>query len=115
FIGTIRDQTDGLDVVGLDYEAYRPMAETVLQKIAGEHARAHALTSLAIRHRVGSLAVGEVALAVVVAAPHREAAFAACRNVVEAIKADVPIWKREHFRSGARWVGSSEMEPREVG
>ena len=70
------------------------MAEKELALIAGEIARAHPGVTLDIRHRIGSLAVGDVAVAVAAASPHRAAAFAACRAGIEAIKARVPIWKR---------------------
>ncbi len=104
FVGVVRDHNDGKIVTGLDYEAYVPMAEKEMARIAETVALAHPETALAMRHRIGSLKIGDVAVAVVAAAPHREEAFAACREGIEAIKARVPIWKREHGPDGAVWV-----------
>lgn len=88
----------------LEYSAYIPMAEKELERIAGEIARAHPGVTLDIRHRIGSLAVGDVAVAVAAASPHRAAAFAACRAGIEAVKARVPIWKKEFGPDGSSWV-----------
>ncbi len=104
FVGVVRDQNEGRAVTRLDYEAYGPMAEKEMARIAEELATLHPEARLAMRHRVGSLTVGEVAVAVVAAAPHRGDAFAACREGIERIKARVPIWKREEGPSGVRWV-----------
>ena len=88
----------------LDYEAYGPMAEREMARIADELARLHPEAAVLMRHRVGSLAIGDVAVVVAAAAPHREEAFAACRDGIERIKARVPIWKKETGPSGAVWV-----------
>lgn len=105
FTGRVRNQSLGKAVLRLEYEAYRPMAEKALAAIAAEIAERWPGTAIAIRHRVGTLEVGEVAVAIAVAAPHRDAAFAGCRHAIERLKADVPIWKREIFRDGSAWVG----------
>jgi molybdopterin synthase catalytic subunit len=104
FVGVVRDHSEGRQVMKLEYSAYIPMAEKEMDRIAAEIARAHPGVSVAFRHRLGSLAIGDVAVAVVAAAPHREAAFAACRAGIEAIKARVPIWKKETGSDGSAWV-----------
>lgn len=104
FVGVVRDHNDGRHVDRLEYEAYGPMAESEMARIAEELARAHPKAQVIFRHRVGVLKVGEVAVAVAAAAPHRTEAFAACRAGIEAIKARVPIWKREFGPSGTIWV-----------
>ena len=85
----------------LDYDAYLPMAERELLRVAAEVAEHHDLSAMTMVHRIGSLAVGEVSVAVVAAAPHRGAALLACSEAVEALKRDLPIWKREHHADGA--------------
>jgi molybdopterin synthase catalytic subunit len=75
-----------------------------MDRIAGEIALSHPGASVEFRHRLGSLAIGDVAVAVAAAAPHRDAAFAACRAVIEAVKARVPIWKKEFGPGGSSWV-----------
>ena len=105
FTGAVRNETKGRAVVKLDYEAYTPMAEAKMAEIASE---AHAQwpgSRVAIHHRVGTLLPGEVAVVIAAAAPHREAAFAACRHAIERLKQDVPIWKKETFADGVVWVG----------
>ena len=104
FVGVVRDHNEGRAVTRLDYEAYGPMAEKEMARIAEELAALHPEARLAMRHRVGTLAVGDVAVVVVAAAPHRNEAFAACREAIERIKARVPIWKREEGPSGVHWV-----------
>lgn len=104
FVGVVRDHNDGKRVTRLEYSAYIPMAEKELERIAVEIARAHPGVAVDFRHRLGALAIGEVAVAVAAAAPHRSAAFAACRAGIEAIKARVPIWKREFGPDGDSWV-----------
>lgn len=104
FVGVVRDHDGGRRVTRLDYSAYIPMAEKELERIAGEIARAHPGVAVDFRHRIGSLTVGEVAVAVAAASPHRAAAFAACRAGIEAIKARVPIWKKEFGPDGSSWV-----------
>lgn len=111
FLGVVRNHNDGVRVSRLDYEAYEPMARALLQELAERVARVCGVSALLAVHRLGELAVGDVALAVVAAAPHREAAFAACRQVVDAIKADVPIFKREHTDAGVHWVDARHRHP----
>lgn len=105
FTGTVRDCSRGRDVAHLEYEAYVPMAERVLARIGDEIAEQWPGTRTAIVHRVGTLAVGETAVVIAVAAPHRAEAFEGCRHAIERLKEDVPIWKREVFADGSEWVG----------
>jgi molybdopterin synthase catalytic subunit len=104
FVGLVRDHHQGRAVLRLDYSAYGPMAEAECARIVAE-AEARWRVAVALRHRIGSLAIGEAAVAVVVAAAHREEAFAACRHVIEEVKRRVPVWKREYYADGAvAWV-----------
>ncbi len=104
FEGVIRDHDHGAAVRSLDYSAH-PDAEAFLHRVCREVAGASGL-AVAAAHRVGTLAVGDVALVAVVAAPHRAEAFAACALLVDRIKAEVPIWKRQHLADGgAEWLG----------
>jgi MoaE-MoaD fusion protein len=96
----------GQRVEGLEYEAFEPMALAVLEAIADEIAARFAVHRLAIVHRVGAVAVGEVSVLIVAAAPHREAVFAACRYAIEELKARAPIWKAERFADGSVWLGA---------
>jgi molybdopterin synthase catalytic subunit len=104
FTGAVRDETHGRRVVRLHYEAYVPMAERVLARIGAELEGRHG-ASVAIVHRVGTLEPGEAAVVIACAAPHRAAAFRACEEAIERLKADAPIWKREVFEDGSVWVG----------
>jgi len=104
FEGVIRDHDHGAAVSSLEYSAH-PDAETFLAKICHELTESSGLV-VAAAHRVGALTVGDVALVVAVAAPHRAEAFAACATLVDRIKSEVPIWKRQHLADGAtEWVG----------
>ncbi|HET6345406.1 MAG TPA: molybdenum cofactor biosynthesis protein MoaE [Myxococcota bacterium] len=104
FLGLVRDHHEGRAVRGLDYSAYGPMAEAECSRIVAE-AEERWRVAVALRHRVGSLAIGDAAVAVAAASAHREEAFAACRYVIEEVKRRVPIWKREHYADGSvAWV-----------
>jgi MoaE-MoaD fusion protein len=106
FTGVVRREGHHLpDVVRLEYEAYVEMAEEVLADIAAEIEREWAGTEIAIHHRVGSLAVGEVAVAITAAAAHRAPAFEACRAAIDRLKERAPIWKKEIGESGEAWLG----------
>jgi len=109
FLGTVRNTNDGRCVVAIDYTAYDAMAEKVLACIAAELAAAAPGLRLALRHRLGRLAVGEAAIAIVAASPRRDAALAAIRTALERVKSEAPIWKREIYADGgADW---RELEP----
>jgi len=105
FIGVVRDTSEGRAVTRLDYEAYATMAEAEMVRIVHDIEREIAGTRLAVLHRVGSLAVGDAAIVCAASAPHRAEAFLACRTLIDRIKAQVPIWKREHGPDGSAWVG----------
>ena len=104
FIGKVRDRSRGHAIDHLEYEAYAPMALKVMRAIAGAIEAAVPGASLAIHHRLGRLAIGEVAVIIAAAAPHRAEAFTACRDAIERLKEDVPIWKREVATDGTTWV-----------
>ena len=106
FAGVVRRQGHHLpDVIRLEYEAYVEMAEQVLADIAEEIEREWPGTRLAIHHRVGSLSVGETAVVIAAAAPHRAEAFEACRAAIDRLKHRAPIWKKEIGESGEAWLG----------
>jgi molybdopterin synthase catalytic subunit len=106
FEGWVRDHNDGRRVLRLEYEAYVPLATAEGARIVEEASRRFAVTRLACVHRVGSLAIGDLAVWVGAGAAHRDAAFAACRYVIDEVKARVPIWKKEHYTDGSSgWVG----------
>jgi molybdopterin synthase catalytic subunit len=104
FIGMVRRESAGRTVERLEYEAYAEMASRQLERIAQEVATQHG-ARVAIAHRVGVLAVGEPAVMIACAAPHRAEAFAACRDTIERLKREATIWKREIGPDGAVWVG----------
>ncbi len=108
FSGTVRHHSTAGDVTGLDYEAWPEQAEARLREIAGEMFDRWPVRKVALLHRTGHLAVGEVSVVVCCSAPHRAEAFEACRHGIERIKEDVPIWKKEALTSGeAHWVTGS--------
>ncbi len=106
FIGTVRNQTKGKEVIKLEFEAYAPMAISEMRKIAERAAKQWPVQKMAIHHRVGTLGVGEIAVIISVACPHRKAAFEACSFAIDTLKETVPIWKKEFFRDGAVWVAA---------
>lgn len=103
FIGTVRERSRGQRVTRLDYEAYAEMAEAKMREIAARLEATHG-ARVAMHHRVGELSVGEIAVIVAAAAPHRDAAFAASRGAIDELKTIVPIWKKEHTEDGAVWI-----------
>jgi molybdopterin converting factor subunit 1 len=105
FIGNVRGQSQGKTIEHLDYEAYVPMAEATMATIAAEIEARVVGSRVAIHHRIGRLAIGESAVIIAASAPHRAEAFTACRDAIEALKRDVPIWKREHATDGTSWYG----------
>lgn len=104
FSGDVRNHDGGRDVLTLTYEAH-PTAERVLAAVAAEVAAAHPLTAMAVAHRIGPIPIGESALVVAVSAAHRGEAFAACAELVEQVKAKLPVWKHQRFTDGTEeWV-----------
>ena len=104
FEGWVRNHNDGRAVDGLRYEAYAALAVAEGERVVAEALQRFAVIDVRCVHRVGDLAIGELAVWVGVAAAHRDAAFDACRYVIDEVKARVPIWKRERYVEGeARW------------
>lgn len=111
FLGTVRDHADGRPVRGIRYEAYREMAEGVLSEIAREAAQRLGTHRIAVVHRLGDLAVGEVSVGIATASPHRAEAYEASRYVIEEIKKRLPVWKLERYADGdAEWVPGRPLE-----
>ncbi|MEV0151148.1 MULTISPECIES: molybdenum cofactor biosynthesis protein MoaE [unclassified Nonomuraea] len=108
FVGTVREQDHGKPVTRLSYSAH-PSAGDELRRVAEKVAADFPVTALAAVHRVGDLELGDIAVIVAVAAPHRQEAFAASRRLIDDLKAEVPIWKHQAFADGsAEWVGACE-------
>jgi molybdopterin synthase catalytic subunit len=107
FLGTTRDHNDGAAVQLLQYEAYPEMAQRVMCSLFEEALKRHPITRARVVHRLGEVPIGEVSVAIVVASPHRGPAFEACRFLIDRLKNEVPIWKREQLRDGdgSRWIG----------
>src|SRR5262249_35093217 len=105
FTGVVRDHNLGKEVVRLHYEAYRPMVLRTLSDIIARIEGALPGTRVAIVHREGTLAVGDIAVVIAASAPHRPEAFDACRQAIELLKQDVPIWKKEVSPTGEEWIG----------
>lgn len=105
FIGVVRDHDRGQNVASLDYSVH-PTAQARLTEVAAVVAGRAGAVRLAALHRSGHLEIGDVAVIVAAAAPHRDAAFAACRDLIDTVKAEVPIWKHQHLGAGGtEWVG----------
>ncbi|MDW8804900.1 molybdenum cofactor biosynthesis protein MoaE [Streptomyces scabiei] len=106
FVGTVRNHDAGADVDALGYSCH-PTAEAEMRRIAEKVVANHPVRALAAVHRVGELAVGDTAVVVAVACPHRQDAFAACRQLIDDLKHEVPIWKHQKFSDGTEeWVGA---------
>lgn len=106
FVGTVRDVDGGKPVTELDYTAH-PTVSDVFGEIADQVASSHAVLAVAAVHRVGDLKVGDIAVVVAAAAPHRGEAFEACRRLIDELKSRAPIWKHQLFDDGGEeWVGS---------
>lgn len=104
FSGDVRDNDHGRAVTSLEYEAH-PSAQSVLERVAAGVAARHEVESVAVAHRYGPIAIGEAALVAAVAAKHRGAAFAACMELVDAVKEQLPVWKHQVFADGTdEWV-----------
>jgi len=106
FVGTVRNQTKGKAVLRLEFEAYEPMAISEMTKIAKAIEAKWNAIHVVIHHRVGVLDIGEAAVIISVATPHRKAAFEACQYAIDTLKETVPIWKKEIFEDGEVWVAA---------
>ncbi|HWA09899.1 MAG TPA: molybdenum cofactor biosynthesis protein MoaE [Opitutaceae bacterium] len=112
FEGWVRNRNDGQAVLALDYEAYGPLAGKEGARILDEARGKFSVLHILAVHRVGSLALGDLAVWVGVAAEHRGDAFGACRYVIDETKARVPIWKKEHYAAGASaWINAATRGP----
>jgi molybdopterin synthase catalytic subunit len=106
FVGTTRNHSEGHpDVEQLEYEAYDELATKELERVALDAVERHGLGAVYLAHRVGIVPVGEPSVIVAASAPHRAEAFAGCRDLIDELKRTVPIWKKERWSGGGRWVG----------
>jgi MoaE-MoaD fusion protein len=110
FDGCVRNQSHGRRTLYLDYESYESMAGAKIREIAAALHEKFAIDRVAIAHRLGRLEIGETSVFIAVSAPHRSAAFAACRYAIDTLKRTVPIWKKEYFEDGAVWA-DGELPP----
>lgn len=113
FDGIVRDNTRGRRTLWLDYEAFEEMALKQMQTLAAEAVKKFGIRDVTLVHRLGRLTVGETSVLVVVASAHRSAAFDACRWLIDTLKKQVPIWKKEQFEDGAVWA-DGEPFPEEI-
>jgi len=104
FAGIVRNENKGKKVLYLEYEAYEDMALALMERIGAEARAKWPITDLRMVHRLGRLEIGEASVAVAVASPHRTEAFAACRFLIDTLKAQVPIWKKEYYADGSAWL-----------
>lgn len=112
FLGMVRNHQDGQAVLRLEYSAYEPMAEAEASRIVAE-AESRWPARIALSHRLGDLAIGDIAVAVVAASGHRGPAFEACRYVIEELKRRVPVWKKEYYADGTvTWVDPTRATSR---
>ncbi|ARI78042.1 molybdenum cofactor biosynthesis protein MoaE [Halobacillus mangrovi] len=108
FIGTVREFTHGKRTLYLEYEAYKPMAEKKLSEIGEEIKNTWPDSKTAIVHRVGRLDITDIAVIIAVSTPHRADSYEASRYAIERIKEIVPIWKKEHWENGEKWIGDQK-------
>ncbi len=106
FIGTVRDTTKGKKVIALEFETYKKMAISEFNKIVVQANKNWPIHKIAILHAVGKKQIGELAVVIAVSAAHRDAAFMACRYIIDTLKKTVPIWKKEVFEDGEVWVAA---------
>jgi len=106
FIGTVRNQTQGKQVMNLEFEAYTPMAKKEMEKIALRIAAEWDAIAVSMHHRIGVLQIQDAAVIIAISTPHRVAAFQACAYAIDTLKETVPIWKKEIFFDGEVWVAA---------
>ncbi len=105
FEGWIRDHNEGREVERLEYEVYRPLAETEGERVISEACERYSISNAICVHREGLLELGDIAVIVCVVSSHRAAAFDACRYIIDEVKSRLPIWKKEHYTGGvSEWV-----------
>jgi molybdopterin synthase catalytic subunit/molybdopterin converting factor small subunit len=105
FVGTTRVESRGRTVQHLDYEAYEGMAENVMAELAASLRQRYDLCEVAIHHRTGRVEIGEASVVIAVSAPHRQDALAACKDAIDTLKEQVPLWKKEVYEGGEEWIG----------
>jgi MoaE-MoaD fusion protein len=105
FVGTTRVESRGRTVQHLDYEAYQGMAENVMAEIAASLKQRYDLCDVAIHHRTGRVEIGDASVVIAVSAPHRQDALAACKEAIDTLKEQVPLWKKEVYEGGEEWIG----------
>jgi molybdopterin synthase catalytic subunit/molybdopterin converting factor small subunit len=105
FVGTTRVESRGRTVQRLDYEAYEGMAEQVMAEIAAELKNRYDVLEIAIHHRTGRVEIGEASIVIAVSAKHRQDALAACKDAIDTLKEQVPLWKKEVYEGGEEWIG----------
>ena len=105
FVGTTRLHSRGRNVERLEYEAYPGMAQKVMSEIADGLKERYDLIAIAIHHRTGVVATGEPSVVIAVSAPHRQDALSACRDAIDTLKEQVPLWKKEIYEGGEEWIG----------
>ena len=110
FLGTTRNNFQGKRVLTLEYEAFEEMALKKMGEIRKEIQGEFSIEDIAISHRIGSVPIGQISLVVAVASPQRKEAFLACHKAVDRVKEIVPIWKKEVFEDGSRWVACEDHE-----
>ena len=110
FLGTTRDNFEGKRVITLEYEAFEEMAVKKLEEIRQGLMAEFQIEDIAIAHRIGRVDIGQISLVVAVASPHRKEAFLACHEAVDRLKATVPIWKKEIYEDGSRWVACEDHD-----
>ena len=106
FVGTVRNHAHSKAVKKLAFEAYEPMALKEMEKLAAQATANWTLSKVLIHHVVGEKAIGEPVVVIGVASPHRQAAFEACRFLIDELKKTVPIWKKEFYEDGSMWVNA---------
>ncbi|PLR66348.1 molybdenum cofactor biosynthesis protein MoaE [Bacillus sp. UMB0893] len=105
FVGTVREFTKGKRTLSLEYQAYESMAVKMLSQIGKEIKGRWPDTCVAITHRIGKLEISDIAIVIAVSSPHRKTAYKANEYAIERIKQIVPIWKKEFWEDGTRWIG----------
>lgn len=106
FVGTVRNNANGKNVVWLEYEAYETMAVAEIKKIIDEASHRWQVLGCAVSHRIGTLKPGEVSVVVAVSTPHRKESFEACQFIIDTLKEKAPIWKKEVFEDGEEWISA---------
>lgn len=109
FTGTVREFTDGKQTLFLEYQAYQSMAEKKLIEITEEIECKWGNAKIAIAHRTGRLEISDIAVVIAVSTPHRKDAFQASQYAIDRLKEIVPIWKKEHWNDGTRWIGDQKQ------